>query len=46
MAAAHRLAGFGGEVEVLSPAPVRARLLAVAEGIIGRYGAGSSAAGW
>jgi predicted DNA-binding transcriptional regulator YafY len=44
MAAAHRLAGFGSEVEVLSPASVRARLLAVAHGIIGRYGAYGSPA--
>jgi predicted DNA-binding transcriptional regulator YafY len=38
LAAAHRLAGFGGQVEVLSPASVRERLLATARGILGRYG--------
>jgi predicted DNA-binding transcriptional regulator YafY len=38
LAAAHRLAGFGGRVEVLSPSPVRARLLATAREILGRYG--------
>jgi predicted DNA-binding transcriptional regulator YafY len=38
LAAAHRLAGFGGQVEVLSPVSVRARLLATARGILGRYG--------
>jgi predicted DNA-binding transcriptional regulator YafY len=38
LAAAHRLAGFGGRVEVLSPAPVRDQLLATAHAIIGRYG--------
>jgi predicted DNA-binding transcriptional regulator YafY len=37
-AAAHRLAGFGGQVEVLSPASVRERLVAAAHGILGRYG--------
>jgi predicted DNA-binding transcriptional regulator YafY len=36
-AAAHRLAGFGGQVEVLSPASVRERLVAAAHGILGRY---------
>jgi predicted DNA-binding transcriptional regulator YafY len=36
-AAAHRLAGFGGQVEVLSPESVRARLVATAHGILGRY---------
>jgi predicted DNA-binding transcriptional regulator YafY len=36
-AAAHRLAGFGGLVEVLSPALVRDHLLATARGILGRY---------
>ena len=39
-AAAHRLAGFGGRVEVLSPASVRDQLLATAHGILGRYGTG------
>jgi predicted DNA-binding transcriptional regulator YafY len=37
LAAAHRLAGFGSEVEVLSPPPVRERLLATAHGILDRY---------
>jgi predicted DNA-binding transcriptional regulator YafY len=36
-AAAHRLAGFGGQVEVLSPESVRERLVATAHGILGRY---------
>jgi predicted DNA-binding transcriptional regulator YafY len=39
LAAAHRLAGFGGRVEVLSPSSVRDALLAAAHGILGRYGA-------
>jgi len=38
LAAAHRLAGFGGRVEVLSPPSVRERLLATAREILGRYG--------
>jgi predicted DNA-binding transcriptional regulator YafY len=37
LAAAHRLAGFGGRVEVLSPPSVRELLLAAARGILGRY---------
>jgi predicted DNA-binding transcriptional regulator YafY len=37
LAAAQRLAGFGGEVEVLSPLAVRERLVAAARGILGRY---------
>ena len=37
-AAAHRLAGFGGQVEVLSPPAVREHLLAAAQGILSRYG--------
>jgi predicted DNA-binding transcriptional regulator YafY len=37
LAAAYRLAGFGGQVEVLSPPPVRERLLATARGILDRY---------
>jgi len=37
LAAAHRLAGFGGRVEVLSPSSVRERLLATAREILGRY---------
>ncbi|MGE5133005.1 MAG: helix-turn-helix transcriptional regulator [Gemmatimonadota bacterium] len=36
-AAAHRLAGFGGSVEVLRPAAVRDRLVATARAIIERY---------
>jgi len=40
LAAAYRLAGFGEQVEVLSPASVRARLLATAREILGRYAAG------
>ncbi len=38
LAAAQRLAGFGGRVEVLSPAPVRELLVAAAKGILDRYG--------
>ena len=38
LAAAHRLAGFGGRVEVLSPPSVRALLVATAQGILDRYG--------
>jgi predicted DNA-binding transcriptional regulator YafY len=45
LAAAHRLAGFGGRVEVLSPPSVRDQLLATARGIVGRYGAGAGAPG-
>lgn len=37
-AAAHRLAGFGAQVEVLSPPAVRQHLLATAQGILSRYG--------
>jgi predicted DNA-binding transcriptional regulator YafY len=37
LAAAYRLAGFGGAVEVLSPPPVRALLVAAAQGILDRY---------
>jgi predicted DNA-binding transcriptional regulator YafY len=37
-AAAHRLAGFGAEIEVLSPPAVREQLLATAQGILSRYG--------
>lgn len=40
LAAAHRLAGFGGEVAVLSPVAVREQILATARGILGRYGPG------
>jgi predicted DNA-binding transcriptional regulator YafY len=39
-AAVQRLAGFGGEVEVLSPPAVRARLIATARALLGRYEAG------
>jgi predicted DNA-binding transcriptional regulator YafY len=38
-AAVHRLAGFGDQVEVLSPPAVRGQLLAAARGILRRYGA-------
>jgi predicted DNA-binding transcriptional regulator YafY len=38
-AAAHRLAGFGAQVQVLSPPAVREQLLATARGILDRYGA-------
>jgi predicted DNA-binding transcriptional regulator YafY len=37
LAAAHRLAGFGGRVEVLSPSSVRELLLATAREILDRY---------
>jgi predicted DNA-binding transcriptional regulator YafY len=40
LAAAHRLAGFGGQVEVLSPVRVREHLLAAGRGILERYGPG------
>jgi len=33
----HRLAGFGGRLEVLSPALVRARLIATARQLLERY---------
>jgi predicted DNA-binding transcriptional regulator YafY len=36
-AAAHRLAGFGGQLEVLSPAGVRMRLVASARQLLERY---------
>jgi predicted DNA-binding transcriptional regulator YafY len=39
-AAAHRLAGFGDQVEVLDPPSVRAALLATAHEILGRYQSG------
>lgn len=42
-AAAHRLAGFGAQVEVLSPPAVREHLLAAARGILSRYGASTLA---
>jgi predicted DNA-binding transcriptional regulator YafY len=41
LAAAHRIAGFGDQVQVLSPPAARERLLAIAHGILGRYGAPS-----
>jgi predicted DNA-binding transcriptional regulator YafY len=37
MAAAQRLAGFGGQVEVLSPATLRARLVTTADELLERY---------
>jgi predicted DNA-binding transcriptional regulator YafY len=37
LAAAHRLAGFGGQVEILSPPSVRERLVATAQEILERY---------
>jgi predicted DNA-binding transcriptional regulator YafY len=37
LAAAHRLAGFGGQVEVLSPGNVRAAVIATAREILDRY---------
>jgi predicted DNA-binding transcriptional regulator YafY len=37
LAAAYRLAGFGDQVEVLTPASVRARLLSTARAILSRY---------
>ena len=36
-AAVHRLAGFGGQLEVLSPALVRARLIVTARQLLERY---------
>ena len=39
LAAAHRLAGFGGRVQVLSPPSVRDELLAGAREILRRYDA-------
>ena len=44
IAAAHRLAGFGGSVEVLRPAAVRDRLVATACAIIERYRQASGSA--
>jgi predicted DNA-binding transcriptional regulator YafY len=38
LAAVHRLAGFGDQVEVLSPAPVRDRLVRTARQLLRRYG--------
>jgi predicted DNA-binding transcriptional regulator YafY len=37
VAAVHRLAGFGGQVEVLSPADVRSRLIATAHQLLKQY---------
>jgi predicted DNA-binding transcriptional regulator YafY len=37
LAAVHRLAGFGGQIAILDPPSVRARLLATAREILGRY---------
>jgi predicted DNA-binding transcriptional regulator YafY len=42
LAAAHRLAGFGAQVQVLSPAAVREQLLDTAREILSRYGADPS----
>jgi predicted DNA-binding transcriptional regulator YafY len=42
LAAVHRLAGFGGQVEILGPPSVRAALLATAREILGRYQAQSA----
>jgi predicted DNA-binding transcriptional regulator YafY len=39
LAASHRLAGFGGRVQVLSPPSVRDELLTTAREILGRYDA-------
>jgi predicted DNA-binding transcriptional regulator YafY len=39
-AAVQRLAGFGGQVEVLTPQAVRARLIATARALLRRYEAG------
>lgn len=45
LAAAHRLAGFGGLVEVLSPAPVRDQLQVTAREILSRYRPASAGSG-
>jgi predicted DNA-binding transcriptional regulator YafY len=39
VAAAYRLAGFGDQIEVVEPLAVRDRLVAIARGILSRYGA-------
>ena len=44
VAAAYRLAGFGDQVEVLSPPPVRDRLIRTARQILTRYAAAAGAA--
>jgi predicted DNA-binding transcriptional regulator YafY len=36
--AAHRLAGFGGEVAVISPETIRKELIAAAKDLLARYG--------
>jgi predicted DNA-binding transcriptional regulator YafY len=41
VAAAYRLAGFGDQVEVLSPAPLRDRLVRTARQLLRRYGEAS-----
>jgi len=43
MAAVQRLAGFGGQIEILSPATVRARLVATARELLERYQPGDAA---
>jgi predicted DNA-binding transcriptional regulator YafY len=45
VAAAHRLAGFGGQLEVLTPPTVRSRLVEIAQRILERY-EGLSDARW
>lgn len=42
LAATHRLAGFGDQVEVLSPVAVRDRLVATARAILRSYGSAAS----
>ena len=44
VAAAYRLAGFGDQVEVLSPLPVRDRLVRTARQILTRYAEAAGAA--
>ena len=44
-AAAYRLAGFGDQVEVLTPAPVRDRLVRTAQQILSRYGTATPPSG-
>jgi predicted DNA-binding transcriptional regulator YafY len=45
LAAVHRLAGFGDQVEVLSPVPVRDRLIRTARQLLHRYAAAPRGAG-
>ncbi len=45
LAAVHRLAGFGDQVEVLSPVPVRDRLIRTARQLLRRYAAAPRGAG-